>query len=60
MDDLSHFDFDIIYIKEELNKVVDCLFRYYESNAMDEIHDINKYVQADIRIDPEEEDLPLE
>ena len=60
MDYLSRFDFDITYIKGELNKVVDCLSRYYESDAADETHDVNEYVRADIRIDPEGEDLPLE
>ena len=34
--------------------------RYYESDAADEIHDVNEYVCADAWIDPEGEDLPLE
>ena len=32
MDYMSKFDFDITYVKGELNKVADCLSRYYESD----------------------------
>ena len=60
MDYLSRFDFDITYIKGELNKIADCLSQYYESNATDKIHNINEYVCADAWIDPEGEDLSLE
>jgi len=60
MDYLSRFDFDITYIKGELNKIADCLSRYYESDTVGETHNINEYVRADTRIDPEGEDLPLE
>ena len=37
-DYLSWFDFNITYIKGELNKVTDCLSQYYESNTMADIH----------------------
>jgi len=60
MDYLSRFDFDITYIKGELNKIADCLSRYYESDTVGETHNINEYVRADTHIDPEGEDLPLE
>ena len=60
MDYMSRFNFDITYIKGELNKVADCLSRYYENDRVGEIHGINEYVCADVRIDPEGEDLPLE
>ncbi|KAG6869787.1 hypothetical protein C0995_000488 [Termitomyces sp. Mi166 len=47
------------YVKEELNKVMDCLSQYFESDIIDDVHNIYDYVQVDKRIDPEGEDLPL-
>ncbi|KAG6881238.1 hypothetical protein C0995_002533, partial [Termitomyces sp. Mi166 len=43
----------------ELNKVVDCLSRYFESDTAEDMHNVYDYVQADKWIDPEGEDLPL-
>ncbi|KAG6870531.1 hypothetical protein C0995_012367, partial [Termitomyces sp. Mi166 len=43
----------------ELNKVMDCLSQYFESDTIDDVHNIYNYVQADKQIDPEGEDLPL-
>jgi len=60
MDYLSRFTFDITYIIGELNKIVDCLLRYYKSNTVGETHNINEYIHADTHIDPEGKDLPLE
>ena len=73
MDYISKFDFDITYVKGELNKVVDGLSRYFESDIhvdvhdihVDvhdihaDVHDIHNYVQADTHIDPDGEDLPV-
>ncbi|KAG6880644.1 hypothetical protein C0995_005224, partial [Termitomyces sp. Mi166 len=56
---MSRYDFDITYVKGELNKVVDCLSRYFESDTPDDMHNVYDYVQADKRIDPEGKDLPL-
>ncbi|KAG6879925.1 hypothetical protein C0995_007145, partial [Termitomyces sp. Mi166 len=56
---MSRYDFDIIYVKGELNKVVDCLSQYFESDTPDDVHNVYDYVQADKRIDPEGKDLPL-
>ncbi|KAG6882403.1 hypothetical protein C0995_014798, partial [Termitomyces sp. Mi166 len=53
------YDFDITYVKGELNKVVDCLSQYFESDTPDDMHNVYDYVQADKWIDPEGEDLPL-
>jgi hypothetical protein len=58
MDYMSRFDFDITYVKGELNKIADCLSRYFESDATNETHEVHKYVRADTRIDPLGEDLP--
>jgi hypothetical protein len=52
MDYMSKFDFDIIYIKGEYNKVADCLSRYYENNTSADMHKFHDYVQADRRIAP--------
>ncbi|KAG6870650.1 hypothetical protein C0995_011535, partial [Termitomyces sp. Mi166 len=43
----------------ELNKVADCLSQYFESDTIDDVHNIYDYVQADKWIDPEGKDLPL-
>ena len=58
MDFMSKFTFDIIYIKSNLNKVVDCLLRYYENNSSKDMHMYDEYVHADACIDPTGEDLP--
>src|SRR5277367_1170453 len=58
MEFLSRFDYDITYVKGKLNVVADCLSRYYKNDMPHETHDISEYVNADVRIDPEKEDLP--
>jgi hypothetical protein len=58
MEYLSRFDFDIRYIKGINNKVADALSRYYESDAIHEYHEPHEYVNADIRIDKNLDDLP--
>ena len=60
IDYMSQFEFDITYIKGELNKVADCLSRYFENDTSNDVHELHEYVQADRRIDPEGEDLPKE
>jgi hypothetical protein len=57
---MSKFEFDITYIKGELNKVADCLSRYFENDTSSNVHELHEYVQVDRRIDPEGEDLPRE
>jgi hypothetical protein len=58
MDYMSQFDFDITYIKGELNKVVDCLSRYYKNDTDSDVHEPHDYIRTDARIDPTGEDLP--
>ena len=58
MEYLSHFDFNINYVKGKLNKVVDALSHYYQFNSWDDAPLVQHYVFADIRLDPNHEDLP--
>lgn len=58
-DYMSRFNFDITYIKEELNKVADCLSQYYKNDTPNNVYDVHEYVGADRRIDPTGEDLPV-
>ncbi|KAJ3502631.1 hypothetical protein NLJ89_g8798 [Agrocybe chaxingu] len=58
LDYLAKFEFDITYIKGELNKVADCLSRYYENDTPDDQHEPHEFVNADVRIDRSGEDLP--
>ena len=53
MDYLSKFNFDIIYVKGELNEVVDCLSCYFEGDMSKAIHHIYDYMHMDTWIDPE-------
>ena len=59
MEFLARFDYAIEYIQGVRNKVADCLYRYYESDEEGEMHHYDEYVSADVRLDPEGEDLPL-
>jgi hypothetical protein len=56
---MSQFNFDITYIKGELNKVVDCLSRYYENDTKSDAYEPYEYVHANAHIDPTGEDLPI-
>jgi len=47
MDFLLKFKFDITYIKGDLNKVADCLSRYYENDTIEDVHMFDEYVRAD-------------
>ncbi|KAL1938571.1 hypothetical protein VTO73DRAFT_11594 [Trametes versicolor] len=55
---LSRFDFEIVHVEGVENKVADCLSRYYENDAPDEIHPPQAYVNADLRLDPQMDELP--
>jgi hypothetical protein len=44
MDYMSRFDFDITYVKGELNKVADCLSHYYENDTPANVYESYEYV----------------
>ena len=58
-DYLSRFNAEIVYVKGADNKVADCLSRYYETEGGKGAHDeCVDWANADIRLDPEGDDLP--
>jgi hypothetical protein len=57
MEYLSWFDYDIQYVKG-VNKVADSLSRYYQSDTGDDVHPLYDFVNADVQLDLEGEDLP--
>jgi hypothetical protein len=58
MEYLERFDHTIIYVEGERNKVADCLSRYYSSDTPEDTYPESEYVNADLRLDPEGDDLP--
>ncbi|KAG6883655.1 hypothetical protein C0995_011779, partial [Termitomyces sp. Mi166 len=56
---MDHKALEFFKTQGELNKVTDCLLRYFESDTIDDTHNVYDYVQVDKRIDPEGENLPL-
>jgi hypothetical protein len=60
MEYLARFDFDIRYTKGTLNKVADALSQYFEHDYWTEVPELQDYVNADVRLDPEHNDLPQE
>ncbi|VDC04642.1 unnamed protein product [Peniophora sp. CBMAI 1063] len=55
---LERFHYTIEYVKGLENVVADAFSRYYSTDRWDEWHPDHEYVNADIRLDPEGEDLP--
>jgi hypothetical protein len=58
MEYLSRFDFSITYVKGISNKVADSFSRYHQSDTDADKWQTYEYVNADLRLDPEGEDLP--
>ena len=40
----------VVHVEGEANKVADCLSRYFENDGADDVHLIEEYVNADIRL----------
>jgi hypothetical protein len=57
-DYLARFNFDIVHIPGELNRIADCLSRYYANDDPNQRRDDLEYVDIDRRLDPDGEDLP--
>lgn len=55
---MSHYQFDITYVKGKLNKVADCLSRYFKSDSLGKYHESHEYVSTDMHINPQDDDLP--
>ncbi|KAJ3011386.1 hypothetical protein NUW54_g2190 [Trametes sanguinea] len=56
---LAQFQYDITYVPGKLNKVADCLSRYYENDTVDDHTEEWEYVNADVRLDPDGDTLPF-
>jgi hypothetical protein len=56
---LSRFSYEITYLKGDKNKVADSLSRYFSSDEPGEEHGLPSYVNADSRLDPDVDDLPI-
>ncbi|KAJ2972547.1 hypothetical protein NUW54_g12247 [Trametes sanguinea] len=54
---ISKFQVEIEHVPGATNKVADCLSRYYENDHPDEIHPVQVYVNADVRLEPERSEL---
>jgi hypothetical protein len=59
MEYLERFDYSITFIEGKENWVADCLSRYYQNDRLEEKHLVEEFVDADVRLDPEGEELPI-
>ena len=56
---MARFDYQLMHVPGKDNKVADCLSRYYENDNVDDLHPPQDYVNADVRLDPDWEDLKI-
>ena len=58
MEFLACFNYDITYVKGEMNLVADTLSRYYENDQWAELSKVLQYINMDARLNLEGKDLP--
>jgi hypothetical protein len=56
----SRFDMELGYVPGKENKIADILSRYYQNVREDEVVHAEDMVSADLRLDPELDDLPTD
>ena len=56
---LSRFSYEMMYLKGEKNKVADGLSRYFSTDEPGKDHSLASYMNADSRLDPDVDDLPI-
>ena len=56
---MARFNYSLQHVPGKDNKVADCLSRYYENDNADDFHPAQDYVNADVRLDPDWEDLKI-
>ncbi|KAI9069511.1 hypothetical protein FKP32DRAFT_1559582, partial [Trametes sanguinea] len=54
---ISKFRAEFEHIPGTENKVADCLSRYFENDHPEEIHPVQTYVNADVRLEPDTSEL---
>src|SRR6266481_3493717 len=56
---ISQFNFTIQHVDGVINRVADCLSRYYETDGPDDHHQEHEFVSADSQLDLDGELLPI-
>ena len=56
---MARFNYTLQHIPGKDNKVADCLSCYYENNNVDDFHLMQDYVNADVRLNLDWEDLKI-
>ena len=60
MEYLSHFKYDISHEAGVKNVVLDCFSQYYANDQPNEVYLYDNYINANVRLDQNGEDLPID